>query len=187
MADITIDDLLHWERGLTFQPSVGTAREAGLATVISWAAAIRVTTPIVPALRGGEIIVVPPRTLERIEQSEDLDRSGFLRMLADQPIAALMVDRAFAEDAPAEIAVPLLITSGAFPSDAESVLNRLFTERRADLYGIGSALSRALSSATMAGAGLDGLLAAASTIARRPLALLDAAGAVIARSSASPD
>ena len=30
-----------------------------------------------------------------------------------------------------------------------------FSERRADLYGIGSTLSRALSSATMAGAGLD--------------------------------
>ena len=82
-------------------------------------------------------------------------------------IAALMVDHAFAEDAPADLAVPLLVTSGAFPSDAESVLNRLFTERRADLYGIGSNLSRALSAATMTGAGLDALLDAASAAAGR--------------------
>ena len=187
MADIIVDDLLHWERGLSYQPPSGSDRAVGLARRVSWAAAIRVTAPIVPSLRGDEIIIAPPRTLERIEQSEGLDRAGFLRMLADQPIAALMVDRAFVDDAPADLAVPLLITSGAFPSDAESVLNRLFTERRADLYGIGSALSRALSSATMSGAGLDALLDAASVAVGRVLVLLDADGAVIARSSDAPD
>lgn len=183
MADITIDDLLHWERGLSFQPPAGSERETGLTRNVSWAAAIRVTAPIVPALRGDEIIIAPPRTLERIERSEGLDRAGFLRMLADQPIAALMVDRAFVDDTPEKIVVPLLVTSGAFPSDAESVLNRLFTERRADLYGIGSALSRALSSATMAGAGLDALLDAASVATRRSLLLLDVEGTIVAQSS----
>jgi purine catabolism regulator len=183
MADITIDDLLHWERGMSFQPPAGSERETGLTRNVSWAAAIRVTAPIIPALRGDEIIIAPPRTLERIEQSEGLDRAGFLRMLADQPIAALMVDRAFVDDTPEEIVVPLLVTSGAFPSDAESVLNRLFTERRADLYGIGSALSRALSSATMAGAGLDALLDAASVAAGRSLLLLDVEGTIVAQSS----
>jgi purine catabolism regulator len=187
MADITIDDLLHWERGLSFQPPAGLDRDEGVARNVSWAAAIRVTPPIVPALRGDEIVIAPPRTLERIEQSEGVDRAGFLTMLAGQPIAALMVDRAFADDLPHEPAVPLLVTSGAFPTDAESVLNRLFTERRADLYGIGSALSRALSSATMAGAGLDALLDAASVAARRALVLFNVDGTIIARSSAAPD
>jgi len=187
MADITIDDLLHWERGLSFHPPQGSDREDGLSHTISWAVAIRVTPPIVPALRGDEIVIATPRTLERIEQSEGVDRSGFLKLLAGQPIAALMVDRAFIDDAPQDIAVPLLVTGGAFPADAESVLNRLFTERRADLYAIGSALSRALSSATMAGAGLDALLDAASVAVRRPLALFDVDGTVIARSTSAPD
>ncbi len=187
MADITIEDLLHWERGLMYQPPVGSEREPGLTRNVSWAAAIRVTAPIIPALRGDEIIIAPPRTLERIEQSEGLDRAGFLRLLADQPIAALMVDRAFVDNTSEDVAVPLLVTSGVFPHDAESVLNRLFTERRADLYGIGSALSRALSSATMAGAGLDALLDAASMAARRPLVLLDADGTMVSRSSMAPD
>jgi purine catabolism regulator len=187
MSEITIDDLLHWERGLSYQPPAAMTSDEGLARVVSWAVAIRVTAPIVPALRGGEIIIAPPRTLVRIEQSEGLDRTGFLRMLADQPIAALMVDRAFVDDGPAEIAVPLLVTSGAFPADAESVLNRLFTERRADLYGIGSALSRALSSATMSGAGLDALLDAASIAGGHALVLLDLDGGVVARSSTAPE
>jgi len=187
MADITIDDLLHWERGLSYQPPARSGQDEGLARTISWAAAIRVTAPIVPSLRGGEIIVAPPGTLARIEQSEGLDRAGFLRMLADQPIAALMVDRAFVDDAPPDIAVPLLVSSGAFASDAEAVLNRLFTERRADLYGIGSSLSRSLSSATMSGAGLDALLDAASIAAGRSLVLLDTEGMVVSRSSDAPD
>ncbi len=185
MADITIDDLLHWERGLSFQPPIGSTPDEGLERTVSWAAAIRVTAPIIPAVRGGEIIIAAPRTLERIEQSEGLDRAGFLRMLADQPIAALMVDRAFVDDAPSDMKVPLLITNGAFPSDAESVLNRLFTERRADLYGIGSALSRALSSATMSGAGLDALLDAAASATGRPLVLMNAEGAIVAASTAA--
>lgn len=185
MADVTIDDLLHWERGLSFQPPAGSDYEAGLARTVSWAAAIRVTEPVIPAIRGDEIIVASPRTLERIEHSEGLGRAGMLKMLADQPIAAVMVDRAFVEDMPAGIAVPFLVTGGAFPSDAESVLNRLFTERRADLYAIGSSLARGLSSATMAGAGLDALLDAASVASSRSLVLLDAAGTVVAQSSAT--
>ncbi len=84
MADITIDDLLHWERGLSYQPPARSGQDEGLARTISWAAAIRVTAPIVPSLRGGEIIVAPPGTLARIEQSEGRRASRHRRATAGQ-------------------------------------------------------------------------------------------------------
>jgi PucR family transcriptional regulator, purine catabolism regulatory protein len=180
MADITLRDLLHWERGLRFRAPGGEPPDTGLDRAISWAVTIRASSPILPALRGGEIVIAPPRLLEQMRSTESIGRDDLVHMLGGQPIAALMVDPSFHEG-PVR-GVPLLVSSGTFPHDAESVLNRLITERRAELYRLGSDLSRALSTATMIGAGLDALLEAAETAGRRALVLQSAEGAVMARS-----
>lgn len=180
MADITLRDLLHWERSLYFRPAAGQPVEAGMDRPISWAVMMRASSPILPALRGGEIVVAPPRVLEQVHESEMVSRDQLVRMLAGQPIAALMVDETFDEGA--VTGVPLLVSRSTFAHEAESVLNRLITERRADLYRLGSDLSRSLSTATMIGAGLDTLLDAAETAGRRPLVLQSSEGSIVASS-----
>jgi PucR family transcriptional regulator, purine catabolism regulatory protein len=180
MADITLRDLLHWERGLSYRAPKEDPDDVGLDRVISWAVMIRAASPILPALRGGEIVIAPPRLLEQVRETEMIGRDDLVRMLADQPIAALMVDASFSEE-PLR-GVPLLISNSTFSHEAESVLNRLITERRAELYRLGSELSRSLSTATMVGAGFDALLDAADAAGHRPLVLQSPEGSVLASS-----
>jgi len=184
MADITIDDILHWQRGLTYRAPLGRATGDGIDSSVSWAVTIRAAAPILPPLRGGEIVVAPPRLLEQVRESEMVDSATLVRALAGQPIAALMVDPTFSEVA---VDVPLLVSSSAFPQAAEATLNRLIIERRAELYRIGSDLSRALSTATVSGAGLDQLLDTVRDVINRPLMLIEANGAISARSDDAPD
>ncbi len=184
MADITIDDILHWQRGLTYRAPAGQPEDAGIDASVSWAVTIRAAAPILPPLRGGEIVVAPPRLLEQVRESEMVDSATLIRALAGQPIAALMVDPGFSET---PVEVPLLISSGTFPHDAEATLNRLIIERRAELYRIGSDLSRALSTATVSGAGLDQLLDTVRDVLGRALVLVEASGAIVARSVDAPD
>lgn len=183
MADITIDDILHWQRGLTYRAPAGKPMDAGIDANVSWAVTIRAAAPILPPLRGGEIVIAPPRLLEQVRESEMMDSAALVRALTGQPIAALMVDPGFSET---QVAVPLLISSGTFPHNAESTLNRLIIERRAELYRIGSDLSRALSTATISGAGLGQLLDAVRGVIERPLLLVETHGAVVARSQDAP-
>ena len=96
-----------------------------------------------------------------------------------------MVDPEFAEhQLPG---VRLLVASGIFPHDAELTMNRLLTERRAELYRVGSELSRALSTASISGTGLDALLDGAATVAARELILQDDEGALLASSRGARD
>jgi PucR family transcriptional regulator, purine catabolism regulatory protein len=180
MADITLRDLLHWERNLRFHSPTGQPNDAEMDRPVSWAVMMRASSPILPALRGGEIVIAPPRVLEQVRETEMVSRDQLVRMLAGQPIAALMVDRSFIEQTVGGI--PLLVSTGTFPQEAESVLNRLITERRAELYRLGSDLSRTLSMSTMIGAGLDMLLDAAETAGGRALVLQSSEGSVIAAS-----
>ena len=184
MADITIDDILHWQRGLIYRAPAGKPADSGIDANVSWAVTIRAAAPILPPLRGGEIVVAPPRLLEQVRESEMVDEATLLRALAGQPIAALMVDPGFSET---PVAAPLLVSSGTFPHNAEATLNRLIIERRAELYRIGSDLSRALSTATVSGAGLDQLLDTVRDVIGRPLVLVEPHGAVVARSDDAPD
>jgi purine catabolism regulator len=180
MADITLEDLLHWQRGLHYRPPAGVLPDEGMERLVSWAVTLRATAPVLPPLRGGEIVVAPPRILAQIETTETISRADLLRTLAGQPVAALMVDPTFAEGQVE--GVPLLVASGVFPHDAEATLNRLITERRGELYRRGSDLSRALSTATLSGASLDDLLDAIEGVVQRPLVLLNQQGLSIAES-----
>jgi len=180
VAEITLGDLLRWDRGYVYVPPAGQPPTTGLDTVITWAVTIRATAPILPAIRGGEIVIIPPRLLEAIESSESIDRVALLRTIARQPVAALLVDPSF-EESPIDD-TPMILSGGIAQSETESMLNRLLTERRAELYRLGSDLSRALSTASMIGAGLDALLDAANAMCRRPLLLFGPEGELLASS-----
>ena len=185
VSEIVLGDLLHWQRGLRLVPATAEDASTVADRPVSWAVSLRASAPVLPPLRGGEIVIAPPRILEQARDAEMIDQAALLRQLADQPIAALMVEPSFSEGR--VDGVTLLVTPGAFPHDVESNLNRLITERRAELFRLGSELSRMLSNATLSGAGIDTLLDAAASLIHRPMVLLDDRLSVLGRSSAIDD
>jgi purine catabolism regulator len=124
------------------------------------------------------LVVLPPRVIEQIESTETLDRHALVTMLAQQKIAALLTEPGFTEE-PLD-ALPVLMLPKPFPHDIEGTLNRLITERRAELYRLGTELSRRLSQAAVDPRGIEALLGTASELSHRSLVLQDPDGNVIA-------
>ncbi|HET7035460.1 MAG TPA: hypothetical protein VFI42_07250, partial [Thermomicrobiaceae bacterium] len=140
MSEITLRDLCRWERGLALIPPVGVEREIALDRGLSWAVSVRAAPPHLPPLRGEELVVLPLRVLEQLEAGESLTRQELLAELARQPIAAILTEPGFSEEPIDHL--PLLTLPAPFPLDAEGTLNRMITERRAELYRLGAELSR---------------------------------------------
>ena len=180
MADITIRDLCRWDRRLTLVPPAGVAPEVVLDRAISWAVSVRATPPLLPPLRGDELVVLPMRVLEQIESGETLSREALMETLTRQRIAAILTEPAFTEE-PIE-AIPVLVLPSPFPHDVEGGINRIITERRAELYRLGNELSRRLSESVLDPRGLEALLRTASELSGRSLILQDADGNVVAAS-----
>lgn len=179
MSEIVVGDVLCWEPDLEW-----AGRAEDLHRSLSWAVTIHATVPALPPLRGGELILAPSRTLDELHRNEMLGWSQIVEWLARQPVAGLVVEQTFnGEQVPD---VPLLRCPPAFLVDAESRLNREITERRAELYHLGSDLSRALSTASISGADLIALITIAGEVGKRNLLLFDRAGTVVARSKNAP-
>jgi purine catabolism regulator len=151
---------------------------------VTWAASIRAAPPHLPQLRGDELLVLPLRVLEQIELGEELTREGLLEQIIHQPIAAILTEPAFSEDPIDQ--VPLLTLPAPIQLDAEGNLNRLITEKRAELYRLGADLSRRLSHASVDPRGIAALLESASELTRPPLLLEDRDGNVVAQSGEAP-
>ncbi|HEU5423232.1 MAG TPA: PucR family transcriptional regulator, partial [Nitrolancea sp.] len=182
MPEITLRDLCRWERRLALIPPVGVEREAALDRGLSWAVSVRAAPPHLPPLRGEELVVLPLRVLEQLEAGESLTRQELLAELARQPIAAILTEPGFSEEPIDHL--PLLTLPAPFPLDAEGTLNRMITERRAELYRLGAELSRRLSQAVADPRGVEALLASAAELAGRDLLLEDTEGNVVAWSGA---
>ncbi|HET9016619.1 MAG TPA: helix-turn-helix domain-containing protein [Thermomicrobiaceae bacterium] len=176
--DITLRDLLRWDRRLSCLPPASEALDATLERAVSWAVAVRATPPLLPTVRGDELVVLPSRVLAQIEADEPASRAELLATLARRRVAALLTDPDFTEE-PLD-GLPVLVLPSPFPHDAESMFNRLITERRAELYRLGNELSRRLSQAAVDPRGVEALLATAAEVGGRPLVLQDADGNVVA-------
>lgn len=145
---------------------------------VSWAVSVRAAPPLLPPLRGDELVVLPLRVLAQIESAEPMSRDQLLATLSQQKIAAILTEPDFTEE-PLDT-LPVLTLPAPFPHDAEGTLNRLITERRAELYRLGNELSRRLSQAAMDPRGVDALLGTAADVGGRSLVLQDADGNVVA-------
>ncbi|MDI3341581.1 MAG: helix-turn-helix domain-containing protein [Sphaerobacter sp.] len=177
IPDITLRDLCRWDRRLSLVPPAGIDRALALDRAVSWAVSVRAAPPLLPPLRGDELVVLSPRVLAQIEAEGTLSREALLAELAQHRIAAILTAPEIAEERHAQL--PLLTFPSPFPADAEGMLNRLITERRAELYRLGTDLSRRLSQAAMDPRGVEALLATAAELANRPLVLQDREGNVV--------
>lgn len=182
--DITLDDLLILEPRFGAPPWL-PANSAGVRSVydaeISWALTARATPPHLPVLRGKEIVLLPARVASIL----GADLPGLLREARSLEIAAIVFDQHFALDASSAcemLGTPVLHWLEALNGDTETVINRRLTEFRGDLYRKGSELERTILDATVANAGIGGLVQAASEALSIPIVVLDANGRELAAS-----
>lgn len=180
MPEITLRDLCRWDRRLSVIPPIGVTLDVALDRGVSWAVSVRAAPPLLPPLRGDELVVLSPRVLEQIELGEAIGRELLVSTLAGEKIAAVLTESTFSEEPIDQL--PVLTLPAPFPHDAEGTLNRLITERRAELYRLGAELSRRLSQAAVDPRGIAALLHVAAEVSGRPLMLEDHDGNVVASS-----
>jgi purine catabolism regulator len=180
MADITILDLLSWESRLTLPQGgeldgSGASSERALDSEISWAVTLRASMPILPPLRGGEIVILPDRILPDTGVPVD----EIVREVANRGARGLVVERFIA--APSSL---ITLYADSIPADLESDINRVLTEQRGEIYRAGTELGRLLTQANALGADVEDVLKTASDYLGMGAAVISVRDGVIA--SAGP-
>lgn len=141
-GEITLQDLLAWEPQLHAQPqhgsSNGVAGDDPLNNDVDWVVTARASAPMLPALRGGELVLLP----QRVVIESGVPFSMLLHELAGRPVAGVLTDIRI--DPSLDIPLPVL-TVATITSDLESEINRLLTSRRGDLLRTGADLEHIVS------------------------------------------
>jgi hypothetical protein len=122
---VTLFDLLAWEPRM----QVASSRQSGtgdrdlLDREVDWVLSARPTPPMLPHLRGGELIVLP----QRVVAETGVPFTRLINEIAMQPIAGVLTDAPLA--AIGDSAIPILRLP-RIDTDSESDLNRLMSTRR---------------------------------------------------------
>lgn len=171
MADITLADIVAWEPRLRPLDPGGPAEWEE--HEITWTISARTSAPMLPSIRGGELVLLPSRAVN----DSGVALPVLLRELAAHGAGGAVLDHAPGQPSP----LPVLIAE-SIPPELESDLNRLLTERRGELYRAGTDLGRLMINVASAGADLAAILAAASNFLDVPAGVLDRRGALLASS-----
>ncbi len=190
-AEITLADLLAWVPRLRVpgqadlpggdlagnRTGVRTDRPVNpLDRELTWAVTVRASSPMLPPLRGGELVLLPRRVLAESGVSLPL----LLRELASHQCSGIVLDGVPSGTAP----LPLLVTTSVGP-EFENEINRLLTQRRGELYRSGTELEHLLSDLANAGSEAPQAMTAIAGQLNVPLTVADAQGRII--HSTSPD
>lgn len=169
MAEITLSDLLAWEPRLRPSPANGSSTH--LEREVTWAVAARATVPLLPPLRGGELVLLP----RRVVAESGVEIAPLLRELAGHGVAAVLLEPEIVPAGRSPLPIVTLST-GPIGPDLEGELNRMLTERRGDLYRAGTELGRVLAGLTTAGATIEQMLSATVAALGIPAAVFDRQG-----------
>ena len=192
-AEITLADLLAWVPRLRL-PAQGESSPADDHTVarnpgrfpaaahslereLTWAVTVRASSPMLPPLRGGELVLLPRRVLAESGVSLPL----LLRELASHQCSGVVLDGVPSGTAP----LPLLVTTSVGP-EFENEINRLLTQRRGELYRSGTELEHLLGDLANAGAEASQALAAIARQLGVPLSVMDPRGIVMLATTPEP-
>ena len=179
--DVTLNDLM------TIEPRLVALSEKTVAdrertwrddAVVSWAVTTRITPPHLPALHGGELILVPSRVAEEltegvpalVREARFLGASGVVLPIGFR--ISQRLDRANE--------LPVLLWRGELTPDTETVINRELTECRGNLYRVGSELERRMADIAVASAGVDALVRVVLAATDLPIRVVDGGGRVLA-------
>src|SRR5690554_1913173 len=89
-GEITLYDLIAWEPRLhPIAPSARSPHWRSLTTIdVDWILTARSTQPILPTIRGGELIVLSDRIVREI----GVPFAALMREISSQPIAGIITD-----------------------------------------------------------------------------------------------
>ena len=174
--EITLDDLKVLEPRLIWGAAGRDASEKAAkgCAVVSWVVSARSTAPHLPHLRGGEVVLIPPRVTAVIGgELPALAREAKLRN-----VAAVVFERGGAGvlDIESIDEVAPLYWDGDLTADTETGINRLLTECRGNLYRVGSELERAMTDLGSSRSGLSVLVQTTSDLSGLPMRVIDAQG-----------
>lgn len=152
-GEITLRDLIAWTDLVSADdqtpPGMG---EDPLDHDVDWVITARSTPPMLPSLRGGELVLLP----ERVVTESALNLHLLIGELTSQPVAGVVLDT----DEPVRSPLPVL-RAGRIGPELESDLNRMLTTRRGDLLRTAADIERIItaqrSQHTTPGALLAGL------------------------------
>lgn len=136
-GEITLRDLTTWMPGLTIHNGDQARTQPQLENDVEWVVTARSSSPMLPRLRGGELVLLPARVVRESAISFDL----LLVELAAQPVAGVVTD--YSLDARVNARLPILSTA-SISADLEGELNRLLTQRRNEILRTTSDLERAI-------------------------------------------
>lgn len=173
MAEITIGDLLTWEPRLSLYHDDQSGIEDH---EVTWVVTVRASQPVLPPLRGGELVIVPGRTVEDTE----VPLQELLREIVSRGATGIIFDH------PIETPDGLVrLLADPIPVDLESDINRLLTERRGAIYRAGTDLGRMLQESNTLGADVEQVLDAAAAYLEMNAAVVNDKGEPIALSISS--
>jgi purine catabolism regulator len=178
MAEITIGDLLTWEPRLSlvhneFIDHTGK-REPDEDREVTWVVTVRASLPVLPPLRGGELVIVPGRTIE----DTGIPLQELLREIASRGATGIIFDHPI--DAPEGL---VRLKADPIPVDLESDVNRLLTEQRGAIYRSGTELGRVLQQANSLGVDVEQVLESASAYLEMDVAVVGPNAELIASSA----
>ena len=180
--EITLNDLIVLEPRLCWgpeacEPSQMAATECG---VVSWLVSARATAPHLPHLRGGEVLLVPPRVIAVIGG----ELTALLREARLRDVTAVVFERGGpgAANVDSMDDVTVLRWDGDLTPDTETGINRLLTECRGNLYRVGSQLEREMTDLTASRSSLRSLVQTTSDLSGLPVRVIDDQGRLLAGS-----
>jgi hypothetical protein len=137
-GEITLRDLTSWEPHLRVLSAGRTvANDDPLDRDVEWVVTIRTGSPMLPTLRGGELVLMP----HRIVVDSGVPLPMLIGELASPPGAGVVIDHP--SYSPPDAPLPVLgvpIITGELESD----INRLLTSRRGDLLRTGADIERTI-------------------------------------------
>jgi hypothetical protein len=137
-GEITLRDLLAWEPHFhVLRPGQSVTSDDPLDRDLEWVVTIRSSAPMLPTLRGGELILMP----HRVVAESGVPLAMLIGELAGQPVAGVVID---APSTPPMMSQLPVLGVPAITSDLEGEINRLLTSRRGDLLRTGADIERTI-------------------------------------------
>jgi purine catabolism regulator len=176
---ITVQDVL--DEALPAGTHV-VAGEAGLAREVTWATRLRSAPPAFEHLSGGEVVMLPARVLEELD--ERLTLADAIQQLATFNIAAIAVTSApgaRARDAATAAGIPLLVLPRATDlGPLERQTARFITEQRRAIQHRGQEVTRRLMELAITGEPLDEQVSTLAQLANRTVVVEGRDGRLLA-------
>lgn len=141
-GEITLRDLISWEPHLrVLSNGRSGTNDDPLDRDVEWVVSARSSAPMLPALRGGELILMP----QRIVAESGVPLPMLINELASQPVAGIVIENVASP--PLSSPLPVLGVP-TITAELETDINRLLTSRRGDLLRTGADLERVIAELT---------------------------------------